>query len=119
VFRRANYVEPERVVRREVVAGIEHGEAMQVACLYPIRLSSGSSGPYAENALDRTLFWTANDLEGKLLNFQHYYNEHRTHAGRRGHPPVTGNADRHEQISVLMDGRSIVEAYTKRRLLHD
>jgi hypothetical protein len=24
----------------------------------------------------------------------HYYNEHRTHAGRQGHPPVTGvNAD--------------------------
>jgi hypothetical protein len=25
----------------------------------------------------------------------------------------------HEQISVVVDGRSIVEAYTKRRLLHD
>jgi hypothetical protein len=25
----------------------------------------------------------------------------------------------HEQISVLIDGRSIVEAYTKRRLPHD
>ena len=25
----------------------------------------------------------------------------------------------HEQISVVIDGRSIVEAYTKRRLLHD
>ena len=40
------------------------------------------------------LFWTATDLEAKLLDFQHYYNEHRTHAGRQGHPPVTGvNAD--------------------------
>jgi hypothetical protein len=46
-------------------------------------------------SLDRTLFWTATDLEAKLLDFQHYYNEHRTHAGRKGHPPVTGvNADR-------------------------
>ena len=25
----------------------------------------------------------------------------------------------HEQISVVIDGRCIVEAYTKRRLLHD
>jgi hypothetical protein len=34
------------------------------------------------------------DLEAKLLDFQHYYNEHRTHAGRQGHPPVMGvNAD--------------------------
>ena len=44
--------------------------------------------------LDRTLFWTTTDLEAKLLDFQHYYNEHRTHAGRQGHPPETGvNAD--------------------------
>jgi len=43
---------------------------------------------------DRTLFWTTTDLETKLLDFQHYYNEHRTHAGRKGHPPVAGvNAD--------------------------
>jgi hypothetical protein len=32
--------------------------------------------------------------EAKLLDFQHYYNEHRTHTGRQRHPPVTGaNAD--------------------------
>ena len=57
------------------------------------RLSSGSLGPYRE-CLDSTLFWTTTDLEARLLDFQHYYNEHRTHAGRQGHPPVTGvNAD--------------------------
>jgi hypothetical protein len=28
--------------------------------------------------------------ERRLPDFQHYYNEHRTHAGRQGHPPVTG-----------------------------
>ena len=45
--------------------------------------------------LDRTLFRTAADLEAKLLDFQHYYNEYRTHVGRKGHSPVTGvNADR-------------------------
>jgi transposase InsO family protein len=52
-------------------------------------------GTLRRECLDRTLFWTTADLEAKLLDFQHYYNEHRTHAGRQGHPPVTGvNADR-------------------------
>jgi len=52
-------------------------------------------GTLRRECLDRTLFWTATDLEAKLLDFQHYYNEHRTHAGRKGHPPVTAvNADR-------------------------
>ena len=48
--------------------------------LYPIRLWSGSSRPYAENAWTPrySLFWTAIDLEGKLLDFGHYYNAHRT-----------------------------------------
>ena len=52
-------------------------------------------GTLRRECLDRTLFWTTTDLEAKLLDFQHYYNEHRTHAGRKGHPPVQGvNADR-------------------------
>ena len=50
--------------------------------------------------LDRTLFWTTTDLEEKLLDFQHYYNEHRTHAGTpraaagNGHPrrPLTSKS---------------------------
>jgi len=52
-------------------------------------------GTLRRECLDSTLFWTTTDLEARLLDFQHYYNEHRTHAGRQGHPPVTGvNADR-------------------------
>jgi putative transposase len=52
-------------------------------------------GTLRRECLDRTLFWTTTDLEAKLLDFQHYYNEHRTHAGRKGHPPVPDvNADR-------------------------
>src|SRR6516165_7054506 len=36
-------------------------------------------------------------------DFQHYYNEHRTHAGRQGYPPVMGfNAITHWQISELL-----------------
>jgi len=37
--------------------------------------------------LDRTLFWTTVDLETKLLDFQHYYNGHRTHAALEGRLP--------------------------------
>jgi putative transposase len=37
--------------------------------------------------LDRTLFWTTADLERKLLDFQDYYNSHRTHAGLEGRLP--------------------------------
>jgi putative transposase len=52
-------------------------------------------GTLRREYLDRTLFCTTTDLEAKLLDFQHYYNEHRTHAEHKGHPPVTGvNADR-------------------------
>ena len=38
-------------------------------------------GTVRREYLDRTLFWTTADLETKLLDFQHYYNGHRTHAG--------------------------------------
>jgi putative transposase len=45
-------------------------------------------GTVRRECLDRMLFWTAADLEGKLVEFQQYYNEHRTHAGRAGRPPA-------------------------------
>ena len=51
-------------------------------------------GTLRRECLDRTLFWTTTDLEAKLLDFQHYYNEHPTHAGRKGHPPVTTGCGR-------------------------
>ena len=44
-------------------------------------------GTIRRECLDRTLFWTAADLERKLLDFQNYYNGHRTHAGLHGHLP--------------------------------
>ena len=37
-------------------------------------------GTIRRECLDRTLLWTAADLEMKLLDFQRYYNGHRTHA---------------------------------------
>ena len=59
-------------------------------------------GTVRRECLDRTLFWTTTDLEEKLLDFQHYYNEQRTHAGRQGQAE-TDNADlviRHPQVLV-------------------
>jgi transposase InsO family protein len=51
-------------------------------------------GTLRRECLDRTLFWTTTDLEAKLLDFQHYYNEHRTHSGCKGRPVPGVNADR-------------------------
>jgi putative transposase len=44
-------------------------------------------GTIRRECLNRTLFWTAADLETKLLDFQRYYNGHRTHAGLDGRTP--------------------------------
>ena len=38
-------------------------------------------GTIRREFLDRILFWTTADLEAKLIDFQHYYNGHRTLAG--------------------------------------
>ena len=50
-------------------------------------------GTIRREYLDRTLFWTTADLEAKLIDFQQYYNGHRTHAGLEGRlpePPAGG-----------------------------
>jgi putative transposase len=44
-------------------------------------------GTIRRECLDRTLFWTATDLEMKLLEFQRYHNGHRAHAGLGGRLP--------------------------------
>jgi putative transposase len=44
-------------------------------------------GTIRRECLDRTLFWTAADLELKLLEFQRYFNGYRTHAGLGGRTP--------------------------------
>jgi len=49
-------------------------------------------GTVRRECLDRMLFWTAADLERKLVDFQQYYNEHRTHTGRAGCPPAGPDA---------------------------
>ena len=44
-------------------------------------------GTIRREYLDQTLFWTAADLETKLLEFKNYYNEHHAHAGICGKTP--------------------------------
>ena len=41
-------------------------------------------GTIRRECLDRLLFWTATDLETKLMAFRDYYNTHRGHAGLKG-----------------------------------
>lgn len=49
-------------------------------------------GTIRRECLDRILFWTTADLEMKLLDFQRYYNDHRTHAGLDGRTPEPSQA---------------------------
>jgi hypothetical protein len=49
-------------------------------------------GTIRREYLDRLLFWSAADLEAKLVDFQNYFNGHRTHAGLEGRlPEPTGD----------------------------
>ena len=45
-------------------------------------------GTIRRECLDRLLFWTATDLETKLIAFRDYYNTHRSHAGLKGNTPI-------------------------------
>jgi len=56
-------------------------------------------GSIRRELLDHTFFWTATDLENKLRNYQHYYNECRTHSGRNGVTPVKSDGNRVVDIS--------------------
>src|SRR5581483_8712590 len=45
-------------------------------------------GAIRRESLDRSFFWTATDLETKLIAFQNYYNRHRTHSALKGQTPI-------------------------------
>ena len=57
-------------------------------------------GTIRRECLDRTLFWTTADLEMKLLDFQRYYNGHRTHAGLAGRTPDPSLGQGHAGANV-------------------
>jgi putative transposase len=44
-------------------------------------------GTVRREYLDQIMFWTRSDLENKLLDFQNYYNNHRTHSSLEGRTP--------------------------------
>lgn len=76
-------------------------------------------GTIRRECLDRLFFWTATDLEMKLLAFQNYYNRHRTHSALEGRTPIEApgiQAGRLEKNRIA--GRHIVAGYTKRQSWH-
>jgi putative transposase len=50
-------------------------------------------GTVRREYLDRIMFWTRSDLENKLLDFQNYYNGHRTHSSIEGRTPDQDTKD--------------------------
>ena len=58
----------------------------------------------------RRLFWTITDLEAKLLDFQHYYNEHRTHAEPRA---PAGNGRQRRSLTGKSQLLSMAEAWSR------
>jgi putative transposase len=59
-------------------------------------------GTIRRECLDRTLFWTAADLDVKLRDFQCYFNGHRTHAGLGGLTPEPPTGEDSARANVRM-----------------
>jgi hypothetical protein len=80
----------------------------------------GLIGTIRRECLDRTIFWTAADLEMKLLDFQRYYNGHRTHAGLNGGTPepTTELGYARARLSCI-DGSRTVAGCIRRRWRRD
>ena len=57
-------------------------------------------GTIRRECLDLILFWTAADLEVKLLDFQRYFNGHRAHAGLGGLTPEPRTGEDGARASV-------------------
>ena len=66
-------------------------------------------GTVRRECLDRTLFWTAADLEGKLLEFQRFYNGHKGACGtRRAHAGTAhGHGLRTREYSFVPMGTAL------------
>ena len=77
-------------------------------------------GTIRRECLDRTVFWTAVDLERKLSDFRRYYNGHRTHAGLNGRTRNRGRTRAADaRISVSIAGSGTVVGCIRRRWRHD
>src|SRR5438094_597575 len=84
-------------------------------------------GTVRREYLDRILFWTKGDLETKLLDFQHYYNGHRTHAGLEAPLPAARVRETPEVLKPAGNARDEIEreltacrrSIQSRSLLHE
>jgi transposase InsO family protein len=57
-------------------------------------------GTIRRECLDRLLFWTATDLELKLLSFRDYYNRYRTHSGLEGQTPIKNPESKRAELKL-------------------
>jgi transposase InsO family protein len=57
-------------------------------------------GTIRRECLDRMLFWTATDLEPKLLGFRDYYNRYRTHSALEGETPIKSSESKRAQLNL-------------------
>ncbi len=62
-------------------------------------------GTIRREYLDQVPFWSARDLERKLMLFKEYYNRDRVHRGLNGAPPNEQNEITHRKIARLDDYR--------------
>jgi transposase InsO family protein len=62
-------------------------------------------GTVRREYLDQVPFWSARDLERKLVSFQDYYNKDRTHRGLHGAPPDEQSEITDRKIARLDDYR--------------
>ncbi len=74
-------------------------------------------GTLRRECVDRLLFWSASDLEDKLVAFQDFYNAHRAHASLDGRTPVPIRKD----VARLdrADGTRIAAVSIRRRSRRD
>jgi len=77
-------------------------------------------GTIRRECLDRMLFWTAADLESKLLSFHQYFNGHRTRAGLGGLTPEPRTGEQCARASISQyRWRPTVVGCIRRRSRHD
>ena len=62
-------------------------------------------GTLRRECVDQLLFWSASDLEDKLVAFQDFYNAHRAHASLDGRTP--SRYERMSHGSTATDGTRI------------
>jgi hypothetical protein len=76
-------------------------------------------GTIRRECLDRSLFWTAADLEMKLLDFQRYYNDHRMRGWTGAHRHQALTRAPHARVSVRIDGSRTVVGCIRPRWQRD